>query len=358
MVATVTQARYMQVMTIPPLSLLDLCSIVEGGGAGEALRASRRLAGHAERLGYRRFWMAEHHNSGGVASAATAVALAFVAEGTSTIRIGSGGVMLPNWAPLQVAEQFGTLAALHPGRVDLGVGRAPGTDALTARALRRTLGAEVDRFPNDVVELIGYFGPPHPDQRVRAIPGEGEEVPVWMLGSSTYGAQLAAMLGLPFAFASHFGQQQMPAAIAAYRGQFRPSRFLDKPYLMLGLSVIAADTDAEAELIATSQHEGFIELFTGNPGKLPPPDAGLERRLTAERLPILRDLQSRTVVGSQDTVRAQMADFAARTAADEIIVTAQIYDEAARMRSFELIGELIGDGGTAARPKAGAVAAP
>lgn len=330
-------------MPIPPLSLLDLSPVVEGGDVGGALRASRRLAQLAERKGYRRFWMAEHHSMPGVASAATAVSLAFVAEGTSTIRIGAGGIMLPNWAPLQVAEQFGTLAALHPGRIDLGVGRAPGTDQLTSRALRRTLNADIDRFPNDVVELMAYFDAEQPGQRVRAIPGEGQDVPVWVLGSSTYGAQLAAMLGLPYAFASHFAPQDMEAAIAIYRGQFQPSRRLDAPYLMLGLSVIAAETDAEAYRLATSQQLSFIRLRTGDPGKLPPPTDDLERRLPPEVLPMLNSMRERTVIGSKDTVRDGVAAFAERTGADEIMVTGQIYDEAARFRSFEIIGDLIGE---------------
>jgi luciferase family oxidoreductase group 1 len=227
-------------VTIPALSLLDLAPVLEGSDIGEALRASRRLAQRAEQAGYRRYWMAEHHNMPGVASAATAVALAYVAEGTSTIRIGAGGVMLPNWAPLQVAEQFGTLASLYPGRIDLGVGRAPGTDQMTAQALRRTLAGDIESFPNDGGELMSYFGPAQPGRRVRAYPGEGLSVDVWMLGSSTYGAQLAALLGLPYAFASHFAPEELEAAARVYRSTFRPSAALDRPYLMLGLNEFPA----------------------------------------------------------------------------------------------------------------------
>ncbi|HET9159445.1 MAG TPA: LLM class flavin-dependent oxidoreductase, partial [Caulobacteraceae bacterium] len=231
---------------MPPLSILDLAPITEGADAGQALRHSLDLARHAERLGYRRFWLAEHHNMPGVASAATAVAIGFVANGTNTIRVGAGGIMLPNHAPLVIAEQFGTLAALYPGRIDLGLGRAPGTDQLTAYALRRTLAGDIDRFPNDVVELMGYFAPPEPGQRVQAVPGAGLEVPVWILGSSLYGAQLAALLGLPFAFASHFAPAELDRALAIYRQQFQPSQTLERPYAMAALGVVAAASDEEA----------------------------------------------------------------------------------------------------------------
>ncbi|HEY0326819.1 MAG TPA: LLM class flavin-dependent oxidoreductase, partial [Allosphingosinicella sp.] len=234
-----------------PFSVLDLAPVPEGSDAGQALRNSRDLAAHAEAHGYNRFWMAEHHSMPGVASAATAVCLAYVAEGTSTIRIGAGGIMLPNWSPLQVAEQFGTLAALHPGRVDLGLGRAPGTDQAAARALRRNLATDANQFPNDVVELMDYFQPPEP-RRVRAVPGEGLDIPIWILGSSLFGAQLAAMLGLPYAFASHFAPHAMMDAIRVYRSTFQPSAQLAEPYVMLGYNVFAADSDEEAALLATS----------------------------------------------------------------------------------------------------------
>lgn len=327
-----------------PLSVLDLSPIVEGSDAGQALRNSRDLAANAERFGYRRFWMAEHHNMLGIASAATAVALAFVAEGTRTIRLGSGGVMLPNHAPLVIAEQFGTLAALYPGRIDLGVGRAPGTDQITAQALRRTLQGDIDRFPNDVLELIAYFQAEQPGQRIRAVPGVGEEIPVWILGSSTYGAQLAAMLGLPYAFASHFAPEQMTQAIAIYRAQFRPSQWLDKPYLMLGLNVVAADTDAEAVRLFTSIQQSFIRMRTGQPGRLSPPVDNLAAQIDPALRGMLDEVLARSVVGSRETVARGMAGFAERHGADELMITAQIYDHAARVRSFEIAAEAAGLG--------------
>ena len=323
-----------------PLSILDLSPIVLGSDAGQALRNSRDLAGHAERWGYRRFWMAEHHNMQGVASAATAVALGFVAEGTTSIRIGAGGIMLPNHAPLVIAEQFGTLASLYPGRIDLGLGRAPGTDQLTARALRRTLVGDVDRFPNDVIELMGYFEPAEPGQQVRAVPGAGLEVDVWILGSSTYGAQLAAMLGLPYAFASHFAPAQMEEALDMYRRSFRPSARLARPHVMLGLNVIAADTDEEAAWLFTSLQQAFVNMRTGRPGPLPPPVD--PKSLTVDPMVqgMLQEVLSRAVVGSRETVKQGLAAFARRTGADEIMVTAQMFDHTARLRSFELTAQI------------------
>ena len=323
-----------------PLSILDLSPIVLGSDAGQALRNSRDLAGHAERWGYGRFWMAEHHNMQGVASAATAVALGFVAEGTTSIRIGAGGIMLPNHAPLVIAEQFGTLASLYPGRIDLGLGRAPGTDQLTARALRRTLVGDVDRFPNDVIELMGYFEPAEPGQQVRAVPGAGLEVDVWILGSSTYGAQLAAMLGLPYAFASHFAPAQMEEALDMYRRSFRPSARLARPHVMLGLNVIAADTDEEAAWLFTSLQQAFVNMRTGRPGPLPPPVD--PKSLTVDPMVqgMLQEVLARAVVGSRQTVKQGLDAFARRTGADEIMVTAQMFDHAARLRSFELTAQL------------------
>ena len=323
-----------------PLSILDLSPIVEGGNAGQALRNSRDLAAHADQWGYRRFWMAEHHNMAGVASAATAVALGFVAEGTRTIRIGAGGIMLPNHAPLVIAEQFGTLAALYPGRIDLGLGRAPGTDQLTARALRRTLVGDIDRFPNDVMELIGYFQAAEPGQAVRAVPGEGQDVEVWILGSSTYGAQLAGLLGLPYAFASHFAPAQMDEALAMYRSLFRPSERLAAPHVMLGLNVIAAETDQEAARLFTSLQQAFVNLRTGRPGPLPrpvDPDA-LSRDPMVQAMS--QEVFSRSVVGSAATVKAGLDAFIQRTGADEVMVTAQIFDHAARLRSFEITAQV------------------
>ena len=323
-----------------PFSVLDLSPIVQGGDAGQALSNSRDLARHAERWGYQRFWMAEHHNMPGVASAATAVALSHVAEGTSTIRIGAGGVMLPNHAPLVIAEQFGTLAALHPGRVDLGVGRAPGTDQITAHALRRTLNAGVDDFPQDVLELIAYFRAVQPGQRIQAVPGAGLEVPVWILGSSTYGAQLAAALGLPYAFASHFAPQQMMEAIAVYRSRFRPSEHLERPYVMLGYNVFAADSDEQARRLATSMQQAFVNLRTGRPGPLPPPVDNYALNIPPELQAMLQQVLSCTAIGAPEAVRGQIGAFVARTGADELMLTSQTFDHAARLRSFEIAAQV------------------
>jgi luciferase family oxidoreductase group 1 len=325
-----------------PVSVLDLSPITQGSDAGGALRNSLDLARHAERWGYRRFWMAEHHNMPGVASAATAVALAHVAAGTSTIRVGAGGVMLPNHAPLVIAEQFGTLAALHPGRIDLGVGRAPGTDPLTARALRRTLAGDVDSFPQDVQELQAWFRAPVPGQAVQAVPGAGLEVPVWILGSSLYGAQLAAALGLPYAFASHFAPGALDQALDVYRRGFRPSAQLQRPYAMAGFNVFAADTDAEAELMATSMQQAFVNLRTGRPGPLPPPVEGYARSLPAELRAMLDAVLSCSGVGSPEAVRRSMQAFVDRTGVDELMITSQVFDHAQRLRSFEIAAEVAG----------------
>jgi luciferase family oxidoreductase group 1 len=321
------------------LSVLDLAPIVAGGDASQALRNSRDLAQHAERLGYKRFWLAEHHNMPGIASAATSVAIAHVAAGTSTIRVGAGGVMLPNHAPLIIAEQFGTLASLHPGRIDLALGRAPGTDQLTARALRRNLNAHMDDYPRDVMELIHYFQPAEAGQQVRAIPGAGTMVPVWILGSSTYGAQLAAALGLPYSFASHFAPAELDTAIEIYRANYRPSPQNPQPYVMIGASVIAAATDEEARRLFSSQQQAFVNLRTGHPGPLPPPVEGYEDSLDPRAKFILDQALSCAIVGSPDTVKRGLTAFAERTAADEIIATANIYDHAARVQSFEIAAE-------------------
>jgi luciferase family oxidoreductase group 1 len=319
------------------LSVLDLAPVPEGSDVSLALTHSLDLARHAERLGYNRYWLAEHHNMPGIASAATSVVMAHVAAGTSRIRIGAGGVMLPNHAPLVIAEQFGTLAALHPGRIDLGLGRAPGTDMATAQALRRTLAADGSGFPRDVVELMAYFEPAVPDQKVRAVPGEGQEVEVWILGSSTYGAQLAAMLGLPYAFASHFAPAELDAALDVYRSHFRPSERLEKPYVMLGLNVFAAETDAEARFLFSSLQQAFVNLRSGRPGKLPRPVEGFEDRLDPVPRAMLGHALSAAVVGSAKTVKEGVEAFVSRTGADELIVTAQIHDHAARKRSFEIL---------------------
>jgi luciferase family oxidoreductase group 1 len=324
-------------MAMIPLSVLDLAPIPEGVDARQALLNARDLARHAERLGFRRFWMAEHHSMPGIASAATSVALCHVAEGTSSIRVGAGGIMLPNHSPLQVAEQFGTLEALFPGRIDLGLGRAPGTDQATARALRRTLNSDPDAFPRDVLELLSYFAQPEPGQRVRAIPGEGLEIPVWMLGSSLFGAQLAALLGLPFAFASHFAPQQMMEAIALYRETFRPSDRLAAPYVMLGFNVFAADSDEEGALLASSIQQAFVELRTGQPTRLKPPVEDYLETLAPVQRAQLEAALSCSAVGAPASVKAAVEGFVERTGADELMVTSQVFDHRARLRSYEIL---------------------
>jgi luciferase family oxidoreductase group 1 len=322
-----------------PLSVLDLSPIVEGGDAAQALRNTLDLARHAERWGYRRYWLAEHHNMPGIASAATAIVIGHVASGTATIRVGAGGIMLPNHSPLAIAEQFGTLESLYPGRIDLGLGRAPGSDGVTARALRRpSLVDEAEAFPQDVLELIAYFR--GTDGPVQAVPGAGLSVPIWILGSSTFGAQLAAALGLPFSFASHFAPGQMMRAIEIYRGGFHPSERLDRPYVMLGFNVIAADSDEEATLLFSSLQQAFVNLRSGRPGRLPPPVAGFQDRLgPAERAMISQALSS-SAVGAPDTVRRGMEEFVALTGADELIITSQVFDHAARLRSYELTASI------------------
>jgi luciferase family oxidoreductase group 1 len=322
-----------------PLSVLDLSPVSEGSDPGSSLRNSADLARHGERLGYKRFWMAEHHSMPGIASAATAVALAYVGSRTSTIRIGAGGIMLPNHAPLIIAEQFGTLESLYPGRVDLGLGRAPGTDQAAAYAMRRNLNSDADQFPRDVIELNGYFrGEPG---RVRAIPGEGLRIPLWILGSSLFGAQLAAMLGLPYAFASHFAPQMMMEAIRVYRESFEPSDQLAEPYVMLGFNAIVADTDEEAQLLATSVQQAFVSLRTGHPVKLPPPKPGYADELPLEARATLRQILSASAIGSPQTARREVAEFIERTRPDELMVTAQVFDHQARLRSYELLMEAV-----------------
>jgi len=328
-----------------PLSLLDLAPITLGSDAGQALRHSLDLARHAERWGFRRFWMAEHHNMPGVASAATAVSLGFIAGGTSTIRVGAGGIMLPNHAPLVVAEQFGTLASLYPGRIDLGLGRAPGTDPLTMRALRRHLQPAGDAFPENVVELMRYFAPEQPGQAIRAVPGVGLEVPVWLLGSSLYSAQLAASLGLPFAFAAHFAPDLLMQALDLYREGFRPSPTLAAPYAMACTNVYAADTDAEAERLFTSLEQAFLALRTGRPGPLPPPlSASARAGFDTGAKQALNELFRYAVVGSPTTVRDGVEAFVKKTGVDELMTTAMIFDHAARLRSFEIVASLRPEG--------------
>ncbi|MEJ5084994.1 LLM class flavin-dependent oxidoreductase [Brucella pseudogrignonensis] len=320
-----------------PLSVLDLSPVPEGSDAGQSLRNTLELGQQAEKLGFTRYWLAEHHNMPGIASAATSVVIGHVAAGTSTIRVGAGGIMLPNHSPLVIAEQFGTLASLFPGRIDLGLGRAPGTDQLTAHALRRNLESSANDFPRDVVELLNYFKPADPAQRVQAVPGAGLNVPVWILGSSLFGAQLAAMLGLPYGFASHFAPADMERAVELYRERFEPSEYLQKPYVMLGLNVIAADTDEEAHHLFTSQLQAFVNLRSGRPGKLPAPVAGYQEQLDPSAQALVRQMLSCRVVGGPETVDKGIREFAERTGADELMVTGMIYDHQKRLRSYEIV---------------------
>jgi luciferase family oxidoreductase group 1 len=323
-----------------PLSVLDLSPICEGGTAADAFRNSADLARHAERWGYHRYWLAEHHNMPGIASAATALVIAHVAAATKTIRVGSGGIMLPNHAPLIIAEQFGTLESLFPGRIDLGLGRAPGTDQRTAWAMRRNLTAADDQFPRDVVELQKLLGPAEPGQTVSAVPGTGLNVPIWLLGSSLFSAQLAAILGLPFAFASHFAPALMMQALEVYRSQFQPSETLEKPYAMLGLTAFAAETDAEAQRLFTSLQQQFVNLRRGHPTPLQPPLESIEGRWSPMEQAGVDHAMAEAVVGSRETVRSGLEAFIAKTEADELMITAQIYDHAARLRSFEIVAEI------------------
>jgi luciferase family oxidoreductase group 1 len=337
MVCSRPNAAYIRAMI--PLSVLDLSPVPQGSDVARSLKNTLDLARHAERLGYRRYWLAEHHNMPGIASAATAVVIGHVAAGTTSIRVGAGGIMLPNHSPLMVAEAFGTLASLFPGRIDLGLGRAPGTDMLTARALRRNLDSDANAFPQDVVELMGYFRPVEEGQRVRAVPGAGLDVPIWILGSSLFGAQLAAMLGLPYAFASHFAPAELEHAVAIYRERFQPSDQLQKSHVMLGLNIFAAETDEEARLLMTSQQQAFVNLRSGRPGQLPPPLAGYYETLEPTAKAMLDQALSCTVVGSPETVRRGIEAFARATGADEIMVTGQIFDHQARLRSFEIAAD-------------------
>ena len=320
-----------------PFSILDLSPITQGATAADAFRNTLELAQHAERLGYKRYWLAEHHNMPGIASAATSVVVGYVAGGTNTIRVGAGGVMLPNHSPLVIAEQFGTLASLYPERIDLGLGRAPGTDMFTARALRRDPAAGADNFPQDVQELQSYFEPAQPGQKIRAVPGAGLRVPLWLLGSSLYSAQVAAAMGLPFAFASHFAPTEMNRALYLYRANFRPSRQLDHPYAILAANVVAADTDAEARRNFTSLQQAFTNLHRGTPGQIPPPIDNIEDYWSpAEKGSVSRSLAC-SVVGSPATVERGLNEFIATHKPDELMVTAHMYHQKARLRSFEWI---------------------
>ena len=322
------------------LSVLDLCPVTEGGSPARSMHNSLDLARRAEALGYRRFWLAEHHNMPGIASAATSVVIGHIASGTSTIRVGAGGIMLPNHAPLVIAEQFGTLDALYPGRIDLGLGRAPGTDQRTAFALRRNLHGDPDDFPRDVLELQGYFREPGPHDHVRAIPGSGQNVPIWILGSSLYGAQLAAMLGLPYAFASHFAPGALMHALDVYRESFRPSDQLSKPCAMAGFNVFAAETDEEGHRLRTSARQWTLALRRGGPRRLAPPDDGFESRLSRPERAMLDENGACSAVGAPATVLGQMERFVERTGVDELMIASQIFDHDARVRSFEIAMEV------------------
>ncbi len=318
------------------LSILDLAFVPEGGTPVDALRNTRDLAQHAEKWGYRRFWLAEHHNMIGIASAATAVVIGYVAANTRTIRVGAGGIMLPNHSPLVIAEQFGTLETLYPGRIDLGLGRAPGTDRQTVLALRRD-PASAESFPDDVVELQRYFEPPEEGQRVRAVPGAGLEVPIWILGSSLFGAQLAAMLGLPFAFASHFAPAALLPALQAYRSEFRPSKQLDRSYAAAGVNVFAAETDEEARRLFTSTQQQFTRMVRGTRGRLPPPIDDIEAYWTPMEKEQASAMLRRSFVGSGETVHRGLEEFVNETGVDELIVASAIYDHAARLKSYEIL---------------------
>ena len=318
-----------------PFSVLDLSPITEGSDAAQSFRNTLDLAQHAERWGFNRYWLAEHHGMPGIASAATSILISHVAGGTKTIRVGAGGIMLPNHSPLVIAEQFGTLEALYPGRIDLGLGRAPGSDQATARALRRNLMSDADEFPRDVVELMDLLSDT-PRQSIRAVPGTGAKVPVWILGSSLFGAQLAAMLGLPYAFASHFAPQQLMQALEVYRENFKPSAQLARPYVMLGFNVFAADTEEEAQLRATSMQQAFVNLRSGRPSRLPPPLPGYRDKVGPAERALLDSVLSCAAIGSPPTVRESVKAFVARTGADELMIACNMFDHKARLRSYEI----------------------
>lgn len=322
-----------------PLSILDLVPVVQGSTPRQALECSLDLARHAERLGYTRYWVAEHHNMAGIASAATSVVIGYLAGGTKTIRVGAGGIMLPNHSPLQIAEQFGTLESLYPGRIDLGLGRAPGTDQLTVRAMRRDPRAS-DEFPNDVQELQALFEPVREGQRIQAVPGAGLRVPLWILGSSLFGAQLAALLGLPYAFASHFAPASLDDALAVYRRKFEPSRQLERPHAMAGVNVIAAETDEEARRLFTTLQQAFTDLHRGARGLQKPPIDDIDAYWTPAEKVSAGSMLTHSIVGSRETVRAGLERFVARTRADELMVVTSVFDHDARKRSYEILAEL------------------
>jgi luciferase family oxidoreductase group 1 len=328
------------------ISVLDLAPIVAGGTAAQAFQNSLDLARHAEQWGYRRFWLAEHHSMPGVASSATSILIGHIASGTKTIRVGSGGIMLPNHAPLVIAEQFGTLESLYPGRIDLGLGRAPGSDMRTARALRRTLGQSGDDFPELLEELRSYLDPSLEPYMpgVRAIPGEGLDIPIWLLGSSGFSAQLAGRLGLPFAFASHFAPDYLLPALEIYRRSFQPSSALQQPHVMIGINVVAADTVAEARRLATSAFQQFLNIIRGRTGQLQPPVDSMEGLWNDQEREAVERMLRYAIIGDRDTIRDRLPAILAETQADEIIVAAQIYDHAARLRSYQILAEVVRGG--------------
>jgi len=319
-------------------SILDLAPVVQGSNPEEALRHSMALAQHAEQWGFHRYWVAEHHNMRGIASSATSVVIGYLAGHTQRMRIGAGGIMLPNHAPLVIAEQFGTLASLYPGRIDLGLGRAPGTDQMTMHALRRTLTGDIEDFPRDVVELQHYLKQPQEGQRVVAVPGAGTDVPLWILGSSLFGAQLAAMLGLPFAFASHFAPQYMEQAVSLYREKFQPSEQLDRPYTMLGFNVCAAETEEEALYLRSSSIQSFLNLRRGTPGQLPPPVKDLE--ISGPEQSMIDQVRRCSAVGDRDIVKDQLQDFVTKHQVDELMIVCSVYDQSLRLRSYEITADI------------------
>jgi luciferase family oxidoreductase group 1 len=323
----------------PKFSVLDLSPISEGSNAAQSFRQTLDLAQHAEKWGFHRYWLAEHHGMPGIASAATSILIGHVAAGTTTIRVGAGGIMLPNHSPLVIAEQFGTLESLFPKRIDLGLGRAPGSDQLTARALRRNLDSDSDQFPQDVIELLDYFSP-EPKSHVKAVPGRGLNVPIWILGSSLFGAQLAAALGLPFAFASHFAPAYMMQALEIYRNTFKPSQYLANPYVMLGFNVFAADTEDEAHFLASSMQQAFVNLRMGNPSTLPPPIHNYWERLGGAERAILNQVLSCSAIGTEEKALRETQAFIDKTEANELMITSQIFEHAARLRSYQITSNI------------------
>ncbi len=327
-----------------PFSVLDLSPVFEGETAGDALRKTLSLAQRVERLGYQRFWLAEHHNMPGIASAATSVVIGYVAGGTSTIRVGSGGIMLSNHAPLVIAEQFGTLESLYPGRIDLGLGRAPGTDRPATLALRRSLTSDGEDFPEQLEELRFFFRETVANQKVQAVPGAGLNIPIWLLSSSGFSAHLAGVLGLPFTFAAHFSPEYTLPSLELYRKVFRASDDLPKPHAMVALNVVAAETDDEAEYLATSQHQSFLNLIRQKPGKIPPPVKDMDKIWSAQEKALVASRTGGSIVGSRETVKRKLEEFLERTKADEIMVNAMIYDHEKRLRSYEIIAEIFSEG--------------